>query len=118
MGRIAVVGSINTDLITYVTRIPDRGETLDGVSFAMAPGGKGANQAVAAASLGSDVVMVACVGDDAFGEAARANFAARGIDARHVRVVPGASSGVAPIFVERRGRCGGHRARGARTAHL
>ncbi len=100
MGRIAVVGSINTDLITYVTRIPDRGETLDGVSFAMAPGGKGANQAVAAASLGSDVVMVACVGDDAFGEAARANFAARGIDARHVRVVPGASSGVAPIFVE------------------
>jgi ribokinase len=100
MGRIAVVGSINTDLITYVTRMPDAGETLDGVSFAMAPGGKGANQAVAAASLGSEVVMVACVGDDAFGGAARANFAARGIDARHVRVVPGASSGVAPIFVE------------------
>jgi ribokinase len=100
LGRIAVVGSINTDLITYVTRMPERGETLDGVSFAMAPGGKGANQAVAAASLGSDVVMVACVGDDAFGTAAQANFAERGIDARHVRVVPGASSGVAPIFVE------------------
>jgi len=100
LGRIAVVGSINTDLITYVTRVPERGETIDGVSFTIAPGGKGANQAVAAALLGSDVVMVACVGDDTFGTAARENFAARGIDARHVRVVPGASSGVAPIFVE------------------
>jgi ribokinase len=100
LGRIAVVGSINTDLITYVTRMPAAGETLDASSFAMAPGGKGANQAVAAALLGSDVLMVACVGDDAFGDAARANFAARGIDARHVRVVPGVSSGVAPIIVE------------------
>jgi ribokinase len=89
-----------TDLITYVTRMPERGETLDAPSFAMAPGGKGANQAVAAALLGSDVMMVACVGDDAFGDAARANFRARGIDAAHVRVVAGASSGVAPIIVE------------------
>jgi len=100
LGRIAVVGSINTDLITYVTRMPEAGETLDASSFAMAPGGKGANQAVAAALLGSEVMMVACVGDDAFGDAALANFAARGIDARHVRVVPGVSSGVAPIIVE------------------
>ncbi len=95
-----MAGSINTDLITYVTRMPERGETLDGLRFAMAPGGKGANQAVAAALLGSEVMMVACVGDDAFGAEARANFAKRGIDARHVRVVPGESSGVAPIFVE------------------
>jgi ribokinase len=100
MGRIAVAGSIMTDLITYVTRVPERGETLDAPSFAMAPGGKGANQAVAAAQLGSEVMMIACVGDDAFGEAAYANFCARGIDARHVRVVAGASSGVAPIMVE------------------
>ncbi len=89
-----------TDLITYVTRMPERGETLDALSFAMAPGGKGANQAVAAAQLGSDVLMIACVGDDAFGRAALENFSARGIDARHVRVVAGASSGVAPIVVE------------------
>ena len=95
-----MAGSINTDLITYVTRMPERGETLDGLRFAMAPGGKGANQAVAAAQLGSEVMMIACVGDDAFGVEARANFAERAIDARHVRVVPGESSGVAPIFVE------------------
>jgi ribokinase len=89
-----------TDLITYVTRMPERGETLDAPTFAMAPGGKGANQAVAAALLGSEVTMVACVGDDAFGELALANVRAHGIDARHIRVVPGMSSGVAPIFVE------------------
>ena len=100
VGRIAVVGSIMTDLITYVTRMPERGETLDAPSFALAPGGKGANQAVAAALLGSDVMMVACVGDDAFGTAALANFHARTIDARHVRVVADVPSGVAPIFVE------------------
>ena len=100
VGRIAVVGSIMTDLITYVTRMPERGETLDAPSFALAPGGKGANQAVAAALLGSDVMMVACVGDDAFGTAALANFRTRTIDARHVRAVAGVPSGVAPIFVE------------------
>ena len=89
-----------TDLVTYVTRMPERGETLEAPSFAMAHGGKGANQAVAAALLGSDVVMVGCVGDDAFGASARANLVERGIDASHVRVVAGAPSGVAPIFVE------------------
>jgi ribokinase len=100
LGRIAVVGSIMTDLITYVTRMPERGETLEAPSFTTAPGGKGANQAVAAALMGSDVTMIACVGDDAFGDAARANLQRRGVDARHVRVVPGATSGIAPIFVE------------------
>ena len=97
---IAVAGSIMTDLITYVTRMPERGETLAASAFAMAPGGKGANQAVAAANLGSEVMMVGCVGDDAFGVAALANLRARRIDARHVRVVPATASGVAPIFVE------------------
>jgi ribokinase len=99
-GRIAVVGSIMTDLITYVTRMPERGETLDAPRFAMAPGGKGANQAVAAALLGSPVVFVACVGDDAFGEAARANLTSLGIATEHVRTVAGTASGVAPIVVE------------------
>ncbi len=89
-----------TDLITYVTRMPERGETVEATSFATAPGGKGANQAVAAALLGSEVTMVACVGDDAFGTTARDNFARYGIDAQHVRVVAGMPSGVAPIFVE------------------
>jgi len=99
-GRIAVVGSIMTDLITYVTRMPERGETLDAPRFTMAPGGKGANQAVAAALLGSPVVFVACVGDDAFGEGARANLTSLGIATDHVRTVAGAASGVAPIIVE------------------
>jgi ribokinase len=99
-GRIAVVGSIMTDLITYVTRMPEPGETLDAPRFAMAPGGKGANQAVAAALLGSPVVFVACVGDDAFGAAARANLTSLGIATEHVRTVAGAASGVAPILVE------------------
>jgi ribokinase len=89
-----------TDLITYVARMPEPGETLDAARFAMAPGGKGANQAVAASLLGSAVTFVACVGDDAFGAAALANLQAHGIATEHVRVVEGAASGVAPIFVE------------------
>ena len=56
MARIAVVGSNNTDLVTYITRMPAGGETLDALRFEMGPGGKGANQAVAAARLGSDVL--------------------------------------------------------------
>jgi ribokinase len=80
--------------------MPERGETLAAPSFAIGPGGKGANQAVAAASCGSDVLMVGCVGDDAFGEASLRNLRERGIDVRHVRVVADVPSGVAPIFVE------------------
>ena len=98
-GRIAVIGSIMTDLVTYVDRMPVAGETLAARRFAMGFGGKGANQAVAAAKLGSAVTMVGKVGDDAFGRDTLAHYAALGIDARHVGVVAGAS-GVAPIFVE------------------
>ncbi len=99
-GRIAVIGSCMVDLVTYVDRMPEPGETLAAPSFAMGFGGKGANQAVAAARLGADVMMIARVGDDAFGHDTMRNFASVGIDARHVAMVPGASSGVAPIFVE------------------
>ncbi len=99
MGRIAVIGSIMTDLVTYVERMPVAGETLAARRFAMGFGGKGANQAVAAAKLGSAVTMVGKVGDDAFGRDTLAHYARLGIDSRHVGVVPGAS-GVAPIFVE------------------
>jgi ribokinase len=98
--RIAVIGSAMTDLVTVVTRMPERGETLEAPRFFMAHGGKGANQAVAAAKLGSHVLFVGKVGDDAFGAATLENFSAHGIDARYVDVVAGVASGVAPIFVE------------------
>ncbi|HTV79255.1 MAG TPA: ribokinase [Steroidobacteraceae bacterium] len=103
MARVAVVGSSNTDLVTYITRMPARGETLEAPRFEMGPGGKGANQAVAAARLGSDVLMVGAVGDDMFGRDLLANFAAQGIDTHHVGVVEGVSSGVATILVEQSG---------------
>jgi ribokinase len=87
------------DLIAYAERLPDAGETLVGSAFAMGFGGKGANQAVAAARLGARVAMVNTVGDDAYGVQTMENFAAQGVDARFVRRVPG-SSGVAPIWVD------------------
>lgn len=102
-GQIAVVGSNMMDLVTYVDRMPARGETLEAQAFAMGHGGKGANQAIAAARLGSDVLMVSKVGDDGFADATIANFHVNGIDTTHVTRVAGVSSGVAPIFVERSG---------------
>ena len=98
--RIAVIGSTMIDLVTYVTRMPVRGETLEAPTFEMGFGGKGANQAVAAAKLGADVMMLAKVGDDMFGGSTIRNLAGYGIDVRHVGTVPNRSSGVAPIFVE------------------
>ena len=98
--RIAVVGSNMMDLVTYVDRMPVRGETLEAPAFEMGHGGKGANQAIAAARLGSSVLMVTKVGDDAFADATVGNFRANGIDTTYVTKVAGASSGVAPIFVE------------------
>ena len=98
--RIAVVGSNMVDLITYVTRMPGRGETIEAPRFEMGAGGKGANQAVAAARLGSEVLMVSKVGDDVFGQNTIRNFQNNGVDTCHVDVVAGVSSGVAPIFVE------------------
>lgn len=100
MSKIAVVGSNMMDLVTYVDHMPLRGETVEAPSFEMGHGGKGANQAIAAARLGSPVVMVTRVGEDAFADATLANFARNGIDTTHVLRTPGAPSGVAPIFVE------------------
>ena len=102
--RIAVVGSANTDLTTFSDTFPRPGETIFGKSFDLGFGGKGANQAVAARLCGADVVMVAKVGNDLFGEATIKNFASFGIDTAHVRIVNGVSSGVAPIFVEPNGQ--------------
>jgi len=101
--RIGVVGSNMMDLITYVNRMPARGETIEAPSFEMGHGGKGANQAVAAAMLGASVIMVTAVGDDMFADATIRNFDHFGIDTRFVRRVPGKSSGVAPIMVEPNG---------------
>ena len=100
MARIAVVGSSNTDLVTYITRMPARGETLEAPRFEMGPGGKGANQAVAAARLGSEVLMVGQVGNDMFGRDLLANFKAQGVDTRHVGVADSVSTGIATILVE------------------
>jgi ribokinase len=102
--RIAVVGSANTDLTTFGDAFPRPGETIFGKSFDLGFGGKGANQAVAARLCGAEVVMIAKLGADLFGEATVKNFASFGIDTTHVRIVEGVSSGVAPIFVESNGQ--------------
>ena len=102
--HIVVVGSANVDLTTFTDRFPRPGETIFGRKFQLGFGGKGANQAVAARLCGARVSMLARVGDDLFGTASIANFTGRGIDATHVRITPGVSSGVAPIFVDSSGQ--------------
>src|SRR6478609_5359806 len=102
--RIAVVGSANIDLVTFADSVPQPGETIFGQRFDMGFGGKGANQAVAARLCGAQVSMVARVGDDLFGPATIENFTKLGIDASCVRITPGVSSGVAPIFVDSAGQ--------------
>jgi ribokinase len=97
--KITVVGSNMVDLITYINRMPDVGETIEAPTFDMGFGGKGANQAVAAALLGGEVSMVTKIGADLFGPNTRANFERYGIDTTFVETVEGVSSGVAPIFV-------------------
>jgi ribokinase len=102
--HIVVVGSANVDLTTFTDLFPRPGETIFGKEFHLGFGGKGANQAVAARLCGARVSIVARVGDDLFGPATIENFTARGIDASHVRITPGVSSGVAPIFVDSTGQ--------------
>ena len=99
MQKIIVVGSSNTDLIIKMPRIPKPGETIIGGDFSMAAGGKGANQAVAAARSGGQVTFIARVGNDLFGEQAIKGFAADGINVGGVIKDTNAPSGVALIFV-------------------
>src|SRR5207302_4815515 len=101
---IAVVGSANVDLTTFNDVFPRLGETIFGKKFDLGFGGKGANQAVAARLCGARVGMVAKVGSDLFGPATIKNFESQGIDATHVRIAEGVSSGVAPIFVDSSGQ--------------
>ena len=101
--RIGVVGSSNVDLVTYVDRMPVWGETIAAPRFEMSHGGKGANQAVAAAKLGAAVVMVSKVGDDMLGDGVLRNFEETNVSARHVERVGGQSTGTATILVDRSG---------------
>lgn len=101
--RIFVVGSSNTDMIARVPRIPQPGETILGGEFITASGGKGANQAVAAARAGGEVTFIARVGKDSFGDQARAGFHQEGINVKYLRIDPRKPSGVALIFVSASG---------------
>jgi ribokinase len=101
--RIVVVGSVNMDLATYVPRFPQPGETLQGSRFLVAPGGKGGNQAIAAARLGAHVALIACVGNDEFGARLMASLEAEGIDCSGVAVSEHAASGIAMVVVDEAG---------------
>ena len=101
--KIVVVGSSNTDMIIKLERIPEPGETVLGGDFSIAAGGKGANQAVAAARAGGEVDFVACVGEDMFGKQSLEGFAKDGINVEHVYKDPHTTSGVALIFVDKKG---------------
>ena len=98
--NILVVGSFMMDLIASTKRAPNSGETVIGLKFQTAPGGKGANQAVQCARLGAHVTMVGQVGDDAFGKIMTDTAAAAGVDVSHVSVDPQESSGVGHITLE------------------
>jgi len=98
-GRVVILGIYVTDLTFRAARMPLIGETIAGSAFAMGPGGKGSNQAVAAARAGADVVFCTRLGNDAFGEIAQATWKAEGITSR-AKIVEGASTGAAHIFVD------------------
>jgi ribokinase len=101
--RVVVVGSVNADLVVAVPSLPGPGETVTGGTFARHGGGKGANQAVAAARLGAEVTFVGAVGDDDLGAAAVEELAAEGIDVRAIATLDGVATGVALITVDEAG---------------
>lgn len=119
---VTVLGSLNMDISVTVPRLPAPGATVLGSAAQFTPGGKGANQAVAAARLGADVRLAGCVGDDEFGRQLLAGLRAEGIDARAVRTVATAPTGVALITVDEAGENmitvapGANRQAGAREA--
>ncbi len=101
--RVTVLGSLNMDISVTVPRLPEPGATVLGSAARFTPGGKGANQAVAAARLGGDVLMAGCVGDDAFGGQLVAALETEGVDVGHVRVTTKAPTGLAMISVDQAG---------------
>ncbi len=100
---LVVVGSLNMDLVMQCERMPAAGETLSGKGFTQVHGGKGANQAVAAARAGARVAMIGAVGQDAYGRSLVAALQADGIDTRYVRELPSCSTGIASIWVSASG---------------
>ncbi len=102
-GRVVVVGSVNVDLVVAIERLPLPGETVTGGRFARHHGGKGGNQAVAAARLGASTAFIGAVGGDAFGPEARATLEAEGIDLRGLVTLEAEVTGVALILVEASG---------------
>jgi ribokinase len=104
MGRVLVLGSINTDLVVRVERLPRPGETVPGDHFAVYGGGKGANQAIAAARAGAPVAIIGCLGDDRFGADRLAELQREGVDIAGLRRLTGVASGVALIGVDGAGQ--------------
>ncbi|HET6325110.1 MAG TPA: ribokinase [Planctomycetaceae bacterium] len=98
--RIAVVGSINTDLVVRCAKLPRPGETISARDVSELPGGKGANQAVAAARLGAEVTMIGRVGDDAFGQRLRSGLQDNGVGVDWILTTPNCASGLAVVAVE------------------
>lgn len=96
---IGVIGSISTDFVVTTNRVPKQGETVYGQAFETTFGGKGANQAVAAARLGGQVKMFGCVGGDQFGEETKANLAENGVDVSSVKTIENTTTGSAHITV-------------------
>jgi ribokinase len=104
MTKIVVVGSLNMDLVVQVPEIPKPGETVLGSNFGAFPGGKGANQAVAAARLGAAVTMIGQVGDDSYGKTLVANLASEGVNTEYIYIDGNNATGVAMITVDERGQ--------------
>ena len=103
MNKLVVLGSVNADHVLQVPSFPRPGETLHGRNYQVIPGGKGANQAVAAARLNADTGFIACVGDDAFGINIRENFKMDNINIAGVKMQPNCPTGIAMIQVAESG---------------
>lgn len=99
MNRIVVIGSVSMDLVVTTDKRPQAGETVIGQAFQTVPGGKGANQAVAAARLGGQVEMVGCIGSDVFGQIIRQNFDQNQVGTQQLRTIEGAVTGTAHIVL-------------------
>src|SRR5512138_1267755 len=104
MPDILVVGSMNADLVVRAPRFPQPGETISGKDLQIIPGGKGANQAVAAARQGVSVAMVGRVGNDSFGPELIDNLKRNNVDTSHVQIDSGSATGTATIIVDGNGQ--------------
>lgn len=97
--RVCIVGSINMDMVTTTSQVPEQGETVLGEKFETYPGGKGANQAVAASRIGADVTMIGSVGQDDFGKSLLSHFQTEGIHHKGIHICPHVSTGIATIIL-------------------